>query len=194
MNDNPIRITLEPNLGEWERAARSVLSPEELRAVIAQAINRTLNQGKTVALRQATKQYTIKRGDIDKTVRIYSASKNQDNPSGAMVFRGSRIPLRKFIVKPIGGISQKGIPRAARPHLFIQMRKDGGGTTSNPIFWMKQIVARRTTANRLPIAEETGPSIASMVGNDEAVQVIQDTLDDVLDRRIDHEIRRMMQR
>jgi hypothetical protein len=196
MSDFPARVSLEPNLGEWEKAARSLLRPEELRQVFANAINRTLAQGKTEGLREVTRQFTIKRTDINKGVRVINASKNQDDPGGLLEFRGPRNPLMKFIVRPSGGFTFAGKRKNARPSLFVQIRKDGGGTVSNPLFVANmgrgpRVYSRRGEA-KFPVRGETGPSIVSMVGNDRAVQTIRDKMSDVLQSRIDHEVSRMM--
>ena len=205
MDDESIKLTLEPNLGEWESAAKAVLSADELRTVFTRSINDAIKKGKTEGLSEATAQYMPKRKELDKNVRLHLAKSGDYEPSGMLEFKGARLPLRLFKVGPKTGVRQKGVAVSARDALSIQIRKDGGGKTPNPLFvatmvkssghkdvWLRDPKGTRGPSGKEKLIIATGPSIVSMVGNDRAVERIQTAMQELMDKRIDHHIRQAM--
>ena len=199
-NEFPAKLTLEPDTRAWDEAIRGVLTPDEVNRALVPAINRAADAAKTEAFKQATSQYTIKRKDVVDTLRVHKASAGQSNPGAELVFTGARIPILQFKVKPQAGFSFKGMPRAGRPRMFVQVRKDGG-RSSRSLFVAnmhgdkgKARAWRRTSEERFPVKAGKGPSMPQMVGNSQSVEAIQSKASDVLARRVDHELARIMSR
>ena len=198
MSDEQISITITPNadaIEAWSKATRGIIKPAEFNRALSRAINRTIAEVRTEAFKQATSQYTIKSKDISNTVRTTTASPT--SLSAEARFTGGRIPLLKFIVKPAGGFSFKGMSRQGRPQLFVQIRKDGGGPADG-LFAAKlgeaTRIYSRSGKEKFPIKSATGPSIVSMVGNEEAVAAIQGRADIALSKRLDHEMKRVLEK
>ena len=198
MDDHPMNISIEPDKGAveaWEKASQGVVKPEAFKRALALAVNRTLAQTRAEAIRQAMAQYAVKRKSLLDAIRTRPASASA--PSAELTFTGPRIPLMQFIVKPSGPISFKGKPRQGRPQLYVQVRKDGGGPAKGLFvanMGKEPAVYKRKTPKRFPVSAEKGPSIVSMVGNETARQAIQEKAREALEKRIDHEMNRLMQK
>jgi len=198
MSEFPLNIRLEPDKGTveaWRKAASGIVKPADVEKALVLAINRTLSAVKTEALKQATSRYTIKRKDIAdyfKTARATTSTMYAE-----LTAESPRIPLLKFKVKPAAGFSFKGKPTEGRPSLFVQIRKDGGGPAKGLFvarLGREPGVYKRKGPKRFPLSSATGPSVVSMVGNKEAVDAIQTRARDMLAKRIDHEMTRLMEK
>lgn len=201
--DAPVAISLTPDSGTlaaWQLATRGIVDVDKFNEALAHAINRTKKATQTQAVREAQAQYTVKRDEIIKTIQDTPRATAQ-RTSAVLLFTGKRIPLLKFIVKPkTPNRGFKGISPKQRPGVFVQIRKDGGGQAPH-LFVLQGIgkspeprVFSRAEYHKYSIFPESGPGIVSMVGNEEAVAAIQGRADEMLSQRIDHEMKRILQK
>jgi len=197
-SDRPLTITLEPDkdmIREWEKATRGVLNKEEFNKAVALAINRALEAATAESKRQITKQYTVKKKDLDDAI---SQRKASPNFLGAeLTYKGPRLNLLQFVVKPPEVRTFKGMPKHGRPKLFVQIRRDGGGLAEG--LFVQQIrfnkaVYKRADSERYPVLLQQGPSAASMAGTDTSAAAIQARAQEILDRRIEHEMKRALRK
>lgn len=205
MSNHPIAITLDPDKGAveaWQKAAKGIVKPHEVNQAIANAVNRTLQVAKTQALREATSQYTVKRGQLTKTIKTYHATSTKLHAE--LRFTGARMPALEFSkIKPKTVQPQKGIPVSARPGVFIQFKTDGGGQVPHAavinLGQEPQVYTRKgkdgsQLKDKYELSKFTGPSVVSMVGNPEAAEAIQNSANESLSKRIDHEMKRILEK
>jgi hypothetical protein len=196
MTDYPAALTITPDantLAAWKEASRGLVKPQQFNKALALAVNRALKAARTEALKQATAQYTVKNTDIKGTASMAYA--HAGRPEGEARFTGPRIPLMKFKIDPKTPPPQAGIPVSARQGMKkVQIRKDGGG----PVPYLTVInlqgepaVYRRTGSGKYSLTKETGPSVVSMVGNDTAAAAIMARAQEIMDERLDHEMKWM---
>ncbi len=166
-----------------EHAKDKVLSP---------AFGRALQAGKTEAKRQAVKTYHIKSGDYNKNsyIKYKGVEHGEDEIVGSILFAGRPIPLIKYKTTPTTP-QKDAIPKAAvlkenapvkfnkRNDVFVQQM----GTGHIGIFKREEI------GN---IKQLYGPSTPRMTENEAVMQKIEEKVHEVLNRRIEHEIERLL--
>lgn len=196
--DFPLTLQLDPDaraVETWRKAAKGLVKPSQIDKALAMAINRALASMRTEANKQARAQYVVKRDDIINAMKATNASVSK--LSAELVFTGGRMPLLQFKVSPPTPNPYKGKRPKERPGLKVQIRKDGGGKA--PHLFVQDLghgaaVYKRESKGKYHLAKETGPSVVSMVGNETAKVAIQARAQQVLSERIDHEMRRLLQK
>lgn len=155
--------------------------------VISRALNRAASNAKTNAVKKAKEEYEVKSTDVRSTIQITKSNRNQ---LGAMVTSTStKLPLHKFKVSP-------KTPRPRNPQrLKVAVKKSGlkelmhafvANVNGNKVF-------ERETSSRLPIKQLFGPSVPEMLGNRDVKSYIEDEAVRIFDRRLDHEINRVLE-
>ncbi len=151
-------------------------TPEQVPIVLSRAINRAGQAGKTQAAREARSRYTVRHGDVLKTLKINRASRG--NLHASISSRGELIPLLAFnprMTKKGVSVAVKKGERKQLKSLFITTLKnprDGAGATN---------VFGRVSAARFPLRGHYGPSIPQMIENDESIAAIEGRVTEVLD-------------
>lgn len=169
---------VEKQLGECKNKAPVALS---------RALNRAAANAKTNAVKKAREKYTVKAGDVRKTINITNS--NKSTLAARVKSEGTRIPLIKFNVKP-------STPRHKKPPkvLKVQIKKDGlkdlvGGFVAdingNKVF-------KRLYKSRLPIEQLFGPAVPQMLGTKDVRAYVEAEAAKVFDQRLDHEIQRIL--
>ena len=161
--------------------------------VLRPAFGRAMQTGKTEAKRQALQTYHIKPGEFNSNTRVQYKGIN-DNPDeiiGSITFSGNPIKLIKFNVTPKtvpkGNVTPTAnVLRANAPVKFSR---------SNDVFVQQMVSGHIGIFQR----EETGklkelyaPSGPKMVENEEVMGAIEDRVNEVINKRIDHEIERLL--
>lgn len=149
--------------------------------VLAPAINRALAKGKTTVKREIRKDYTIKTGDIP--VQVGRATRA--SLKGVVVVNDKMQDLVKF--KNTGG-TQFGTRRLP---LRATVRKGGGGIIKSGFRAIKQLFIREGKS-RLPIKKLLTISAPIMASQPSVGPTVIKDMGDTLDKRIDHEIKRVM--
>lgn len=162
--------------------------PKGAEKALSNAMNRGLQKVKSSSLKQVKTVYAVKSGDFNAATRTKVRSTSAGNLAGYVSFSGVKIPLYKFNVTPkvpgTGNIvragQQKGV-LSPFEHAFIAGMKSG-----------HMGIFERTGVKRFPIEEIMGASGAEMVGNAAVLPEIEKEAQDVLDKRIEHEINRLL--
>ncbi|MER2169031.1 MAG: phage tail protein [Psychrobacillus psychrodurans] len=156
--------------------------------VIANALNRGMNNIQANIKREVRKEYHIKAGDIDVTLRKNRA--NKSNLSARVLSIGGVIPLDKFKVTPksINPKRKSTISVAVKKGSSIKLKGAFMADINGPKLFM------RVKKSRLPIKRLFGPSIPQMIGREERVDFIQSESVDTVNKRLDYEIGRILGR
>lgn len=180
-------VTINPSqLRKMERALKGIHNG--VPKALAPAINRTLDRGRTVVKQEIRKNYVIKAKDIPITMHRAST----DHLKGEVEVRSGMLPLNRFSVKP--SRVQRG--RTRRP-LFVQVRVGGGGILPHAFVATTGSYTgpfERVGNSRLPIRKLMGISAAIMASQPNVGPVVQREMDATLEKRIDYEIKRALDR
>ena len=211
-NKPPVSITIktvgfdevEKALGEFKNKAPSVLYNIIKR--VATNVNKNISK-------YTRKRYVIKTQDIKKTLKIKKPSKT--DLSAVIQSNGAPLSLTKFKITSSGGlnpISMKGIPKEGdknypgrarykvrvlrasnltkKEHSFMQRMRNG----HLALFIRKKYVKAVFGKQAQKIKELHGPSVPQMISNDEVMNSINRDAQETYEKRIEHEIKRILNR
>lgn len=176
---------------QLEHAIRALQGiPDGVERAAAPAINRATLAAKTFGVRKMMGTYTAKRGNVARTIQMSRATRS--NLAGGFSSRGSRLPLKSFQVRPGGRTTR-------RSKLSITVRKDSGGKGIergfvNAIKGGSMAVLQREASERYPVRALFGPAVPQMFGEVGVRAEIEARGMDILTRRFDHEIGRLLSR
>lgn len=170
---------VQMRLGEFEKRAPNAIS---------NALNRGMTNINSNIRKEIRKDYHIKAGDISATLSKIRATRG--SLSSAVVSKGNLIGLEKFKVSP------KTINPNRKTPLTVAVKKSGGKKVGGA--FMAEIngpkMFMRVKKSRLPIRRLFGPSVPQMLGREEIRLKIEDEGRNTFDRRLDHEISRILDR
>lgn len=172
-----------------ERAERLLVNiPNGLKKAVPRAINRAMESARTVGVQQARDQYTVKARAIRSTIKLDRANANK--MIGVITSSGSPISLYDFKVNP------KTVNGRRRSPIRVSVKK-GQQTLLNRAFIArlgsgKTGVFERVGDKRFPIKLLFGPSAPQMLGNENVANMIEKTATETMDKRLDHEIGRLL--
>lgn len=157
------------------------------------AHNALLRAGDTAraqAGRFATAEYMISKGAFDANTKTKTKLEGGYSAGGVtsmtVSFAGSVIPLLTFNTRYSRG---GGL-------MFAQVKRGGGGGTLRHVF-TANIGGRlgafeRKGKSRFPVEGKYGPSTAHMMQNEKVTEEMSKTIEETYDRRIEHEITRIL--
>lgn len=183
-------IEIKIDASELERIEKMLSSiPKGMEKATSSAINRTLESTRASATRKVRERYDIKAKDVRGTISLKRAGTS--NPSGAMISRGTPIPLMQFKVNP-------GKPNPARRKpVFASVKKSGGSIKSAFVTSFDSGhtgVFERVGKARFPIRELYGPSTPQMIGEENIIQELSEEAQEVMLKRLSHEAQRLLGR
>lgn len=150
---------------------------------LAPAINRSLDKGRTEIRREIRKEYLIKQKDIP--MRVVGAS--QARLSGAIIIQQGMLDLSKFKIKP------RGVQRRKKKKpIHAQVKVGGGGFIGNAFMTSLGGPFVRKGAARLPIKKLVTIGAPIMATQPTVGEAANKAMGDTLDKRIDHEIKRVL--
>lgn len=178
--------------------------------VLRPALARGLSAGKTAFNKQIKTVYNI---EINRLSTRYAkfgyknVSTEGDRIIGSIEFSGGVIPLYKFKVSPTEAEYGDG-----RKNVTASVRRDSSGTVFDNafiaemendhigVFERKGTWSRNTrptkkgkkTGNNEKIKELFGPSLAKMAENAVVMQTVEDRVNEVINKRVEHEIERLL--
>jgi hypothetical protein len=180
-------ITLDSRqLAKLDRAVGHI--KDGVPKVLVPAINRAVEAGRTAVRREIRKVYIIKQKDIP--VKLKRATRA--NLTGEIRISQGMLELGKFKVSPRGVVRTR---RRRRP-LHAQVRKGGSGGDIPDAFNISFAgyigPYRRVGASRLPIRKLLAIGAPIMASQPTVGPVAIKVIGDTLDKRIDHEIKRVL--
>lgn len=173
-----ITIRIDPPPDLKAKIQRLAMIPGALERGAKNAVRRTLRGGKQDASRKIAQRYTIKAGEVIKTIRL-----KQSGVSGEMSSRGGRNPLKKFHLRP------RSRPRKMPPGgVFVQNVRGQGGNIRRGFLQRSGNVYERVGRPRFPIKQLKGPSAPGMLGNPIVGPYIEGKMFQRLQVNLDHEL------
>lgn len=155
---------------------------------IGRAINRTVDQVYTLTVRTLVKQTSAPRAVVASSIRKRYASTSGGALEGALVATGRELPLKLFKPRQFKAGTKATVwgKRQLFPGAFMGPRP---GTLAPRL---KGHVWTRESKDRLPIKKLYGPSIPKEMVKDESAGQFQREAPFILDKRLRHEIGRLL--
>lgn len=155
---------------------------------VGSALSRAAATGKTAAKQPVTKEYTISQSECLARTRNINHFVRESSGGISVVFgfRGNVIPLMKFNTR-VNGSGQ----------IVTQVKRSGSAETLNRAFSAQmgghRGVYERIGPSRFPVKELYGPATPQMMySNEEVTDEIERKMADTYEKRIDHEILRLL--
>ena len=155
---------------------------------VGSALSRAAATGKTAAKQPVTKEYTISQSEFLARTRNINHFVRESSGGISVVFgfRGNVIPLMKFNTR-VNGSGQ----------IVTQVKRSGSAETLNRAFSAQmgghRGVYERIGPSRFPVKELYGPATPQMMySNEEVTDEIERKVADTYEKRIDHEILRLL--
>ncbi|ARD47578.1 phage tail protein [Sporosarcina sp. P33] len=169
--------------------------PEKAPNAISASLNRTVTNISSNLSKEIRKTYTVKARDIKDTITRTRA--NPKKLSASVQSKGGTMGLDKFktsalmVTKNKGGV--KSVQLNCKP-IKAAVKKGRLKTVVNAFAATANgaKIFKRKTKKRLPIERLHGPSVPQMAGNPQVVEVVEREGQAMFDRRIDHEINRIL--
>lgn len=175
-------------------------------AVLYNVIKRVASNVRKNTSIATRKKYQIKGKDIKETISSKKGTK--DNPQCVISSKGNPIPIYKFRVTPKDVIKLKGVKLKDRPKYkgkvkkktqlkviyssFVQKMKSGHiGLFRRKILSKEMRSITKKDIHR-KISEVYGPSAPQLLGNKDTMAFIQKEADKTYEKRIEHEINRVL--
>ncbi|QHJ79162.1 MAG: hypothetical protein [Caudoviricetes sp.] len=160
---------------------------KEARLAASRAINRASQSSRTQATKEVRKDYIIKAGRVNSIAKVRRS--NSSNLEAEVNWSGEMIPLHEFRVKP----KKQNNSKRRRPQVQAQIsKKSGYATYKGTYIGSSGFVWKRKTVKRLPVRAILGPAVAHLLNADAVKQRIMDRAEEILDKRLEHEINRML--
>jgi len=188
----PTRITFtarDRNIDRFHNQIRA-LGETKGRVAMARAINRAGDTTNTAVKRALQKQTSIPRRIINRSMKTKRAAQKG---GGALEYvitgRGKEIPLKEFNPRQFS----YGV-RARVWGKLQQFKGMFGAPGDNPklVAALGGHVYHRTSADRFPIERGYGPSVPKEMVEDQTAEVFQKTAAAELEKRLAHEIGRLL--
>jgi len=168
------------------------------------AINRTLSGVRTDAVSEIRNQAPLKAKVVRDTMRIHKAS--LVDPSGKLESRGHGVPLIHYSARQTKkGVTfsiHKGGKRDLLTHAFIAAMRSGHRGVFTRQGLKKHATGKKPTPGvayaalprryRLPIREEFGPAVPTIMGMDRVYKKIQGKAGKRLKKNFDHELKYLL--
>lgn len=155
---------------------------------VGSALTRAAAAGKTAAKQPVTKEYTISQSEFLARTRDINHFVREDSGGLSVVFgfRGNVIPLMKFSTH----VNSSG-------QVVTQVKRSGSAATLDRAFSAQmgghRGVYERIGPSRFPVKELYGPATPQMMySNEEVTDEIERKVADTYEKRIDHEILRLL--
>lgn len=152
------------------------------------ALTRAASAGRTAAKKPVTEEYSISQSEfLARTKNInHFVRESSGELSVVFGFRGSVIPLTRFNTR----VNESG-------QVITQVKRTGAATTLDRAFPAQMGshngIYERVGVDRFPVRELYGPATPQMMYSNEAVMdAIEEKMVDAYDKRIDHEILRIL--
>ena len=155
---------------------------------VGSALSRAAATGKTAAKQPVTKEYTISQSEFLARTRNINHFVRESSGGISVVFgfRGNVIPLMKFNTR-VNGSGQ----------VVTQVKRSGSAATLDRAFSAQmgghKGIYERVGVKRFPVEELYGPATPQMMySNEEVTDEIERKVADTYEKRIDHEILRIL--
>lgn len=181
-----MKFEVETNKNSFEKAAKLLAGiPNGVETAMSRAFNRALQEGRTAGTREVTKQYTVKAKDVRSTFAMKRASKS--NLEAELSSKGQRLPLSSFAHRP-----STDTTGARRQQVRVGVKK-GGLKPLGQAFVHNGRILQRLGSTSYPVQQKFGAAVPSMLNNDDVVDVVVETMNKSVDKRLEHEAGRILE-
>lgn len=178
-------VSIEIKSDAIEKAQKYLAGvPKGFETAMSRSLNRALQEGRTAAVRETTKQYTVKARDVRPTFKMQRASRG--NLEASLESKGGRLPLSTFTHRPTTDTTG-----ANRRQVRVSVKK-GGLKPLGQAFVHNGRILQRLGRTSYPVQQKFGPSIPSMLDNDEVVDKVVETMGKSVEKRLEHEVGRLL--
>lgn len=178
--------------------------------VLKPALSRGLTAGKTAFNKQIKTVYNIEPYKLSARYARFgykSISTEGDKIIGSIEFSGGVIPLYKFEVSPTvaeygkdkktvtSSVLRGGSAKKIENAFIAKMENDHMGVFERKGTWRRKTrptQAGRNTENNEKIKELFGPSLARMAENAVVLQTVEERVNEVINKRVEHELERLL--
>lgn len=157
----------------------------KVKTVLARAINRSLPAARLAASKKVREEYVLKAGDINKATKITKA--NTATLSGKIRWSGPMTNLASYKISP-----RNRPKRRTKRQMTAEVKKGSRATYKGAFIGPNAKVFKRIGKKRLPIRPIYGPAISQLMGAEGVRKTIIEKTQDVLHKRVEHEVNRMM--
>lgn len=169
---------------------KNQLTTGEYNLAQRRALNRALNSGKSYASKEIRSIYSMKKSDVDKSIKVIMAIKD---PAGKLYVYGTPQPIRYFKPKQKkNGVSIKiGKTRQTIKGAFMQTVRKGTTRQFKSVWLRGRYAGKRfiRSAGRNPITSLTTLSTGAMFANKKAIEPTQTRIIQQYNKRLEHEAR-----
>lgn len=166
--------------------------------IMARAANRAVTTANKTMREEIVKRYYTTPREAGSTLRTVKAIFR--SPTAKVVSRGEHINLGKFKVSPNRPVTLKKSGKRSPDVYKATVKRSGGKKTlsGNPKPFVATTkeghkgVFRRVTGSRRHIIGMAGPSVPQAFQNKEIMQKVNEAGNEMLIKRLDHEISRML--
>lgn len=185
------RLIVHPADGILDRFHNQLaaIGDGKARAVLVRAVNRTTNAVHTRVVRAVAKQTSLPQARVRAEIgKRLAAIKGDGVIEGSVFASGAPLSLKEF--------NPRQFKRGVRAKVWGRVQMFPGafmGPKPGIIAaGLRGHVFVRTTKARLPIEKMFGPSIPEEMVKDESKEAFEQTVADMLPRRIEHELSRLL--
>lgn len=162
--------------------------------VIANALNRSAEEVRTLVVKKTREDYYVKASDVRNTITITRAT--EDRTRVIVLSRATKRELAAFIVRP-------SLPNPQKPPsvLRVAVKKDGlkdlpGAFLVRGISTGNLHVTTRVAVKRYPIRTQYGPAVPQMIGQEmnqrQFKNHVENQVKQTFNKRLEHEINRVL--
>lgn len=193
----PASINIDFDTGALVKAGVLLrAAPEKIKIAISHAVNRSLENFKSVEVRETVKKYFVKRKDIDNEETLRLKKSYGGSLDATLVARGRRHSIRDYALTPLspthgkkaeikGAVKREGGLKALTRAFFVN-RKGG------KYFPFYRIGYNKKARQRGDIRSYISPSLPQIMKNKETVTEAEQKARETFKKRLDHEIMRLI--
>lgn len=173
-------VSIEIKSDAIEKAQKYLAGvPKGFETAMMRSLNRALYEGRTVAIRETTARYTVKASEVRPTFKMTTAHKK--NLTASLESKGASLTLSTFAHSP-----KTDTTGANRKQIRVAVKKSGLKPLGQA-FVHKGRIYQRLGSSSYPISQRYGPSVPSMLNNDEVVDKVVEKMGESVEKRLEHE-------
>lgn len=166
-------------------------SPQQINAALTNAANRAMMSARRVAWDSVHKQYTVKKQDFYRKSSIRTFRANSQSLAAKVEFGGYVIPLISFNIEKYRSHEKSRI-RRYKAEVLRGIPKDLWHAYVTNLGKYGTNVFERISSGKRGSQTLYGPSAAHMVDNGEVLADMEKAAKATFDKRLDHEIDRIL--
>lgn len=163
--------------------------PKAVETAVSNAVNRAALAGRTGAVKKSKEEYEVKTSTVRGAIRIIKARPSR-HAQAVIRAQGKPIPLIKFKVSP--GNTPRRQPKVYKVAVKKNGMKDVPGVFVARMKNNHLGVFQREGKSRIPIEKKYGPSIPQMLKSDSVSEYVEERAVEVLESRLENEIKRAL--